>query len=332
MSTLIFGGAGFVGLNVAEALLRAGRDVVLFDRAPPPAAARDELGALGGGLRILTGDVRDRGAVAGAFDRTIDTVVYGAAITADAPRDAAEPELVLETNLLALVPVLRGARDRGVRRVVNLSSAAAYGTAAFAPGALDEGGTAPDPRTLYALSKFATERVGERLGTLWGVDFRSARLSTVFGPWERATGARDTLSPFMQLLLLADAGMPALLARSGDRDWIYAPDVAAGVLALLDAARLRHAVYHLSTGRRYGVLGWGERLARLRPGFECRLARPGETPTVSLHADADRSSLATARAAEDCGFRAAFDLERSAVDLDAWARAHPGWFARTIPS
>jgi UDP-glucose 4-epimerase len=58
MTTLIFGGAGFVGLNVAEALLRAGRDVALFDRAPPPPPAVDELGALGGGLRMLVGDVR----------------------------------------------------------------------------------------------------------------------------------------------------------------------------------------------------------------------------------------------------------------------------------
>lgn len=326
MSTLVFGGAGFVGLNVAEALLRAGREAVLFDRAPPPAGALDELRAIGPALRVIVGDVRDRAAVAAAFDRTVDTVVYGAAITADAARDAAEPEAVLETNLLALVPVLRGARDHGLRRVVNLSSAAAYGTAALAPGELDEGGTAPEPRTLYALSKFATERVGERLGALWGVDFRSARLSTVFGPWERATGARDTLSPFMQLLVHANAGTPALLARPGERDWIYAPDVAAGVLALLDAPRLRFAVYHLSTGQRYGVLAWGEQLARLRPGFECRLTRPGETATVSLHADADRSSLATARATADLGFRAAFDRARSVAHLDSWARAHPPWF------
>ena len=58
----------------------------------------------------------------------------------------------------------------GVRRLVNLSSVAAYGEAVFGPAALGEDGPAADPRSLYALTKFATERVCMRLCEMWSMD------------------------------------------------------------------------------------------------------------------------------------------------------------------
>jgi UDP-glucose 4-epimerase len=324
MATILFGGAGFIGLNIAEQLVAQGREAVLFDRAEPPAAA---LAAFGTRVRCIVADVRDADAVARAVDRNIDTVVWGAAITADAARDAREPEAVLAVNLAALVPVLRAARAAGVRRVVNLSSASAYGRAGFRGPPLDETLTCADPDALYAITKFATERVADRLAELWSLDVRSVRLSGVFGPWEHATGARDTLSPLYQVMRLAQRGEEAILARPGERDWTYAPDVADGVMRVLDAPAPRHALYNIGTGARFTVLAWGERLAALRPGFRCRLARAGETPNVSLHGVQDRASMTAGRARDDLGFTARYGCEASAVALDRWARAHPWAYA-----
>jgi UDP-glucose 4-epimerase len=317
--TVVFGGAGFVGCNLAAALAERGDEVVLFDRTPPPAAARPN-------AEILTADVRDRSQVAAAIRRGTDCVVWGAAITADAARDASDPEGVLETNLAALVPVLRCAREAGVRRVLNLGSAAAYGEAAFRQAPLAEDDPAPDPRSLYALTKFAGERLCARLAELWGLDVVSVRLSAVFGPWERRTGARDTPSLFLQLMALAERGETARLARPSVRDWLYAPDMARAALALLDAPRLEHRLYNVGPGAAYSVLDWGQRLAARRPGFACRLAQPGETPNVDPQGARDRAPLAVARLAAETGFAARFGLEASVAHLDEWARAHPGWF------
>ena len=118
MRTLIVGGGGFIGLNLAQALLRAGRETVLFDRAVPPQALT-ELRAIGPACTVVAGDVRDAAQISAAFTGGIDNVVYGAAITADAVRAAADPEMI------GLVRVLRAARDAGVRRVINLSSGSA---------------------------------------------------------------------------------------------------------------------------------------------------------------------------------------------------------------
>lgn len=319
--TLVFGGAGFVGLNIAERLLADGEAVVLFDRLPPPRAAAEAFAALPGSLEVVQGDVTDADAATRAMTYDVDTVVLGAAVTADATREARDPETILQVNLAALTPILRAARAAEVRRIINLSSAAVYGRAATGVAMVDED-TPPQPAGLYGITKFASEMIGGRLAELWAMDFVHLRLSAVFGPWERATGVRDTTSPQFQITEAARRGMPALLQRPGVRDWLYAPDVARAVHAVAKAGTLQHRVYNVSSSTCWPALAWGGRLAALRPGFECRLASDGEATTINLHASADRSPLSVARLHAELGWRAAFGMEASADHLDAWCRGH----------
>lgn len=321
VKVLIFGGAGFVGLNIAEAMLSAGHDVCVFDRAPVPDAAAKAFAALPGRLNAIPGDVADEVAVTDAMGPGADLVVMGAAITAGRERDASEPGRILQVNLLAQVPILTAARATGVRRVINLSSAAAYGAAGERVDELAEE-TPGDPVGLYAITKWASERVGARLGSLWGLDVVSLRLSGVFGAWERATGVRDTLSPHCQILAAAVAGEAAILPRPGLRDWIYAPDVADAVLTVSGAPSLQHGVYNVSTGRRFTLLDWGTRLSAAFPGFVCRLAEAGEAATIDFHGPSDRAPLAVGRIAGDLGWSAKTDGLESADRLAAWWRAH----------
>jgi UDP-glucose 4-epimerase len=319
VKVLIFGGAGFVGLNIAEAMLAAGHDAVVFDRAPVPDAARAAFARLPGRFEAVEGDVTDEAAVTGVAREGLDLVIMGAAITAGRERDADDPGTILKVNLLAQVPILAAARAAGVRRVVNLSSAAAYGAVGERVDELAEE-TPGDPIGLYAITKWASERVGARLGDLWGLDVVSLRLSGVFGPWERATGVRDTLSPHCQILAAAVAGEAAILPRAGFRDWIYAPDVADAVLAVAGASTLAYGVYNVSTGRRFTLLDWGQRLATSFPGFICRLAEPGETATIDFHGPSDRAPLTVTRIARDLGWHAKADDLETADRLAAWWR------------
>ena len=321
MRTLIFGGAGFVGLNIAERLLSEGEAVVLFDRLPLPDAAVAAFAELPGSLEVIQGDVTDLQAITCALTYEIDAVVLGSAVTADAARETRDPETILQINLAALTPILRAARDAGVRRIVNLSSAAAYGRAAMDVAFVDET-VAPQPTGLYGITKVASEMIGGRMAELWSLDFVSLRLSAVFGPWERSTGVRDTTSAMFQITEAARLGKAALLVRPGVRDWIYAPDVARAVHAVLQADSLAHRVYNVSTPVSWSALDWGQQLAARRPGFECRLAREGEAPTIDLHSAADRGALSVARLQEELGWQAGFGLAESVAHLDDWCRRH----------
>jgi len=317
VTVLVIGGSGFVGLNLVEHLLGEGREVRLLDRDPPPDAARAVLGRLPGTLSTVEGDVRDAGAVHEAMEGAT-RVVFGAAVTSGPEREATEPATVLEVNLVSFLRALEAAREAGVERVVNLSSAGAYGRAAFLPGVVREDRPA-DPESLYSLTKFASERLGARMAGLWGMDVVSVRLSAVFGRWERRTGMRDTPSPQFQIMEAAAGGAREILLP-GDivRDWIYGPDAARGIAAVLFGKSLAHDLYNVSTGSVFGVLAWGEAFAAEHGGLEVRLAEPGETPTLGYATPPAREPLAVDRIAADTGYGPAFDLATSARDAAAW--------------
>ena len=317
MKVLVFGGAGFVGLNIAGALLACDHAVTVFDRAGLPSGAAREFAGYGDRLKAIRGDVTDGEAVKAAIAPGHDAIVLGAAITAGPAREASDPETILRVNLLAQAPILMAARNSGVKRVINLSSAAAYGASAFRNALLDEE-TPCDPASLYAITKLASEKVAARLADLWQADIISVRLSAVFGPWERSNDVRDTPSAPAQILAAMQEGREATLSRPGIRDWIHAADVAESVSLLIEASKPKHRLYNISTGAEWSALQWGEALAALHPGFVCRLASRGEAATVDLHSAADRAPLSVARMAEEFGWRARFGCADSAADLSAW--------------
>jgi UDP-glucose 4-epimerase len=321
LKILIFGGTGFVGINIAAALLARGHGVSLFDRAALPRAAHQVFAGYGDLLKVVQGDVTEPHSVEYIIAAGFDAIILGAAITAGPAREAADPQSILQVNLLAQLPILMAARRSRVGRLINLSSAAAYGAAAFRHTSLDE--ELPcEPVSLYAVTKYASEKVAARLAALWQADIVSVRLSAVFGPWERATGARDTPSPQMQIMEAAQQRKAAVLSRAGIRDWIYAPDVADAVTLLIEAAKPSHGLYNISTGREWSALQWGQDLAALRRGFVCRLAKPGEAPTIDLHGEADRAPLSVSRMEQEFGWRAHFGCADSAADLNNWWTQH----------
>src|SRR6478735_3122755 len=114
MRILVFGGAGFVGLNIAAALLACGHTVTLFDRAGLPPDARKDFASHGDRLTAIQCDVRDSRAVEAVIAAGHDAIILGAAITAGPSREASDPETILGVNLLAQSPILMAAQRLGV--------------------------------------------------------------------------------------------------------------------------------------------------------------------------------------------------------------------------
>lgn len=322
MTVLILGGAGFVGLNIAEALLARGETAVVFDRRPVPPAARRAFAGLPGRLVDIVGDALEEGEVLEALsEHGVDRMICAAAVTAGPERDAGAPRSVLGVNLMAFTAALEAARDAGLKRVVNVSSTAAYGTTAFGPETLREDLVA-DPQTLYAITKYASERVTRRLAELWGMDMFSVRLSGVFGPWEVDSGLRDTLSPQMQASLIALKGGEATLARRDMRDWTYSRDIAEAVIRLLDTRARPYDLFNISCSTRWSAADWCERLAAAYPAFSWRYTAAGETPTVNLHGDTDRQTLSSARLREALGWSPALAPDAAFADFKTWMDAN----------
>ena len=173
-----------------------------------------------------------------------------------------------------------GGGARGVPRFVYPSSGSIYGAAARDVPLIDEDTLLPAPVSLYGLTKRAAETLLPRVAETQGVRFAAARLGSVYGPWEYATGVRDTLSPMLQALECARRGEEAVLGPAWRGDFIFSRDVADGLVRLADAPALSRTVYNLGSGRLGSAGTWCEALARVVPGFRWRRAAAGEAGNV----------------------------------------------------
>lgn len=319
MAVLLVGGTGFVGLNVAEALLARGQTVVLHALDAVPEPARTEFAKLPGRLIAVQGDARETASlVALAQAHAIDRVVYAAAITAGLLRERQAAARILETNAVAAVALYQALAGR-VARFVFLSSVAVYGEAGYGRPETDES-VEPLPDSLYAISKHAVERSLRRLREPTRGDATCLRLGPVYGPWERDTGLRDTLSPPYAVLGHARAGRPCVLPRPGLRDWVYARDVGEGIAAAALHEGPLAPVYNLSSGAAFTLEALGGEIAKRYPGF---VARVGAPATIDLYAPADRAPLSIAAIARDVGWRPRFSPATAVADWLAWLDRFP---------
>jgi nucleoside-diphosphate-sugar epimerase len=316
MTILVTGATGFLGASLMEELCAAKQHVYGFDINPPPQALINRLNQLGFDGTFYIGDTRDTTAVSRAIKESGATqIIHAATVTADEARDASAPQQVLSVNILGIAALFEAARDAGVSRVIHTSSNAAYGRNVFQLEPIVET-TPSDPVSLYEITKFAGERTALRLGALYGIDVRVARLSTVFGPWERATGVRDTLSPMLQVWNLAASGHEAVLPRPGHRDWIYVRDAATAIIALLSVVLETPKIFNIGPGSAnvWSVLAWGKAVANKFPGFQCRVAQNGEIPNINLYQSRDRAALDITRLSKATGFVPKYDMDAALAD------------------
>jgi nucleoside-diphosphate-sugar epimerase len=192
---------------------------------------------------------------------------------------------------------------------------------------LDED-TAPRPFTLYGITKLLGERMMMHFRDLHGVDAVAARFASVFGPWERDTGLRATLSPPYQLARLALRGGEARLHVNGQRDWVHGGDVARAVLLLLDAAKPRAAVYDVNIAEIWHLRLMAEALAAEFPAFSHRLVDVEAESDIAYFMPLDRARAIShnRNLAAEFGFVPAFPPETAARHYAAWVKAHPGIF------
>ena len=325
MTVFVTGASGFMGLALCEALLARGERVVGFDLLPPPEVARSAFARLPGRFESRLGDVREAEALTAALrDSGADRLVHLAAVTADADRERRAPAQVFEVNVGGTIAALTAARAAGVGRIIHVSSGSVYGASGRDADLLREGETPLRPEGLYGISKQAGEATALRLADLHGLDLVVGRLGTCFGPWEYATAVRDTPSAPLQVMLRAARGQKVHLPRPHPRDFLYARDGAAALLALLDAPKPPHRIYNLAAGFLWTLEDFCRALAARRPGFAWDWGA-GED-AVALYAPYDRAPMDCARLCTETSFIPRYDLAAALEDYLGWFADHGALF------
>jgi UDP-glucose 4-epimerase len=250
MRALVTGGAGFIGSNLADALLAQGDEVVIVDdlsrgrREQVPARATLHVADVtSADIATIIADVRPE-------------VVFHQAAQIDVRRSVAEPLFDTSTNVLGTVNLLEACVNAGVRRVVFASSGGAiYGDTETIPTPETHPAA---PASHYGAAKLCGEVYGGVYARLRGLEFVALRYANVYGPRQDPHGEAGVVAIFAERML---RGEPTTVHGDGlqTRDYVFVDDV---VRANLLAARSdATGPFNIGTGLEVDVVTLHRRLA-----------------------------------------------------------------------
>ncbi len=297
---LITGASGFVGAAVTRQLVAEGRTVAALLR---PNSDTRRLAPLFDRLTVIRGDLADLAAVDGelrAFEP--EAIIH---LAWDGVKGADRNGPMQADNITSSVALYRLAEAVQCQSFVGLGSQAEYGPA---PGKLDE--QAPTrPTTVYGAAKLATCLVLERMAAASGRPFAWLRLFSSYG----CDDDPSWLLPYLARSLLARQ-RPAVTAAAQRWDYIHVDDVAAAVIAAVDA-RAR-GVFNLGSGQARALR---DIIGMLRDAVDPRLEVGfGDVPYRSdqvMHLEADISAFTAAT-----GWRPQVELPAGLLRLVDWHR------------
>ena len=244
---LITGGAGFIGSNLADALVRDGERVRIFDdfssgRIENLLAVRDR-------IEIVEGDLRDFDTVRRAM-RGVNYVSHQGALRS-VERSVDDPMSSNAVNVQGTLNVLQAAREAGVTRVAYASSSSAYGDTEVLPKTED---LAPAPISPYAVSKLAAEHYCRVYSRLYGLETVSLRYFNVFGPKQSPESKYAAVVP----LFLRAAFKHEPLEIHGDglqsRDFTYIDNVVLANRLAMRTPGVGGSVFNVACGDRHSLL------------------------------------------------------------------------------
>jgi UDP-glucose 4-epimerase len=308
---LITGGAGAVGSNIADQLVRAGaKEIVVLDNFVRGRRANLAWALANGPVRIVEGDIRDRELV-GALTRGIDVVFHQAALRIT--QCAAEPRVGLEVMVDGTYNVIESALREGVHRVVAASSASVYGLAESFPTNELHHPYAND--TLYGAAKTFNEGLLRSFHAMQDLDYVALRYFNVYGPRMDIHGVyTEVLVRWMERIEAGDA--PLILGDgSQTMDFVYIDDVARANLlaATIDSSDV---VFNVASGVETSLVELANMLIEVMDSD----VSIEYGPERSVNKVPRRLSDTTA-ARELLGFEAEVDLEEGLRRLVDWWRA-----------
>ncbi len=244
MRYLVTGGAGFIGSNTVDELVRRGHSVVVLDDLSNSKEAN--LAGAAGKIEFIRGSITDLETVRRAC-RGVDYVLHLAA-RASVPRSIQDPLETNRINVDGTLNVLVAARDARVRRVVFSASSSAYGETPTLPKVET---MPPTPISPYGVSKFAGEVYAQVFGRVYGLENVSLRYFNVFGP------RQDPGSPYSGVLarfcLALLEGQQPVIHGDGEqsRDFTFVRNVVEVNLQACEAPEASGKVFNIGTGNRY---------------------------------------------------------------------------------
>jgi UDP-glucuronate 4-epimerase len=245
-TTLVTGGAGFIGSHLVDRLLERGDRVICIDNFNDyynPGQKRSNVKASLGHPRytLVEGDIRDRELVMQVFEEHQPRRVAHLAAMAGVRYSIERASLYTDVNIQGTINVMDAARSVEIENLVFASTSSIYGDTDQIP--FVETQSTDRPLAPYPATKKAGEVMGSAYHNLFGMNFTALRFFTVYGPRARP----DMMAYIVMDRIVKDEEI--VLYNDGEmhRDWTYVDDIIAGVTAALDEP-LGYEVFNIGRG------------------------------------------------------------------------------------
>ncbi len=305
---LVTGGAGFIGSNICEALLRMGYKVRCLDNFSTGKRENIEAFLSNENFTLIEGDIRDYE----TCDKACKGVNYVShqAAWGSVPRSIEMPVLYEEINIKGTVNMLEAARQNGVKRFVYASSSSVYGDEPNLPKREGREGNLLSP---YALTKGVCEMYAKLYTDIYGLETVGFRYFNVFGRRQDPYGFYAAVIPkFVRLLLAGEA--PTI---NGDgkqsRDFTYIENVIeANLKAMLAPKEAAGQAYNIAYGDQIYLIDLYNELCKLLGTDIEPIYGPDRAGDIK-HSKADIS-----KAKELLGYDPDWSFERGFADAVEW--------------
>ena len=241
MRYLVTGGAGFIGSNTVDELVRRGHGVVVLDDLS--SGKEDNLAEVRSKITFMKGSITDIEVVQKAMLQA-DYVIHLAARTS-VPRSVKDPVDTNRINVDGTLNVLVAARDNKVKRVVFAASSSAYGDTPTLPKSED---MQPVPISPYGVSKYVGELYAQTFGRCYGLENVCLRYFNIFGP------RQDPDSPYSGVLSRFSTAFldstPPVVFGDGEqtRDFTYVENAVQANILACEAPSASGRTFNVGTG------------------------------------------------------------------------------------
>jgi dTDP-glucose 4,6-dehydratase len=319
VNLLVTGGAGFIGQGFVRMVRRRRPEsrVVNLD-ALTYAANLESLADLAGdpGHVFVKGDIRDGALVRRLLDEhAIDAVVNFAA-ESHVDRSIMSAAPFVETNVQGTLALLEAAREKKLRRFLQVSTDEVYGS--LGPTGAFEETTPIAPRSPYSASKAAADHLVLAFHHTHGLEVVLTRCSNNYGPFQFP----EKLIPLMVLNAFEDKALPVYGDGMQVRDWIHVEDHCEAIDLVLTGGRAGE-VYNIGAENERPNLDVIRAILRLTGKDESLLRHVPDRPGHDR-----RYAMNSAKIRGELGWRPRHDFETGLADTVAWYRDNPLWWQR----
>ena len=256
---LITGGAGFIGSNLCEALLKRGHFVRCLDDLSTGKAENIQPFLENSNFEFIKGDIRDLDTCMNAC-KNIDYVSHQAA-WGSVPRSIEMPLVYEEINIKGTLNMLEAARQNNVKKFVYASSSSVYGDEPTLPKKEGREGNLLSP---YALTKRTNEEYARLYTELYGLETIGFRYFNVFGRRQDPDGAYAAVIPKFVSSLLYNIAPKINGDGTQSRDFTYIENVIEANLKGMQAPReAAGEAFNIAYGRQVNLNELYQKLSEL---------------------------------------------------------------------